>query len=78
MIWCQRRKKTVLGMVFIVGNSHAITLYEPEILKIMGDHGCAHLVYGYEHFDDRILKQWAKDLPEKTNIRSFFGLWKQV
>lgn len=53
------------------GTSHA-TLCEPEILKIMGEHGCAHLVYGYEHFDDRILKTMGKGSTRKTNIRSFF------
>ena len=53
------------------GTSHA-TLCEPNILKTMGDHGCAHLVYGYEHFDDRILKLMGKGSTRKTNIRSFF------
>ena len=39
---------------------------------MMGKHGCAHLVYGYEHFDDRILKLMGKVSTRKTNIRSFF------
>ena len=38
----------------------------------MGEHGCSHLVYGYEHFDDRILKPIGKGSTRKTNIRSFF------
>ena len=38
----------------------------------MADHGCSHLVYGYEHFDDRILKTIGKGSNRKTNIRSFF------
>ena len=53
------------------GTSHA-TLCEPDILKIMGESGCSHLVYGYEHFDDRILKTMGKGSTRKTNIRSFF------
>ena len=53
------------------GTSHA-TLCEPKILKMMGESGCAHLVYGYEHFDDRILKLMGKGSTRKTNIRSFF------
>ncbi len=53
------------------GTSHA-TLCEPDILKMMGDHGCSHLVYGYEHFDDRVLKTMGKGSTRKTNIRSFF------
>ena len=40
----------------------------------MRDHGCSHLVYGYEHFDDRILKTMGKGSTRKTNLRSFFGL----
>ena len=53
------------------GTSHA-TLCEPDILKKMGDSGCSHLIYGYEHFDDRILKTMGKGSTRKTNIRSFF------
>ena len=39
---------------------------------MMAKHGCSHLVYGYEHFDDRILKTIGKGSNRKTNIRSFF------
>ena len=53
------------------GTSHA-TLCNPEVLKMMGEHGCSHLVYGYEHFDDRILKTMGKGSTRKTNLRSFF------
>lgn len=53
------------------GTSHA-TLCEPNVLKMMRDHGCSHLVYGYEHFDDRILKTMGKGSTRKTNLRSFF------
>ena len=61
--------------VYWSGTSHA-TLCNPEILKIMGDHGCSHLVYGYEHFDDRILKTIGKGSNRKTNLRSFFWTLK--
>ena len=57
--------------VYWSGTSHA-TLCNPEVLKMMADHGCSHLVYGYEHFDDRILKTIGKGSTRKTNIRSFF------
>lgn len=53
------------------GTSHA-TLCEPGVLKMMREHGCSHLVYGYEHFDDRILKTMGKGSTRKTNLRSFF------
>ena len=32
---------------------------------MMGEHGCTHLVYGYEHFDDRILKTMGKGSTRK-------------
>jgi len=57
--------------VYWSGTSHA-TLCNPEVLKMMAEHGCSHLVYGYEHFDDRILKTIGKGSTRKTNIRSFF------
>ena len=53
------------------GTSHA-TLCNKEVLKMMSDHGCSHLVYGYESFDDRILKTIGKGATVKTNLRSFF------
>lgn len=53
------------------GTSHA-TLATPEVLKMIGEHGCSHLIYGYESFDDRILKTMGKGSTRKTNIKSFF------
>ncbi|ARJ66537.1 B12-binding domain-containing radical SAM protein [Magnetospirillum sp. ME-1] len=53
------------------GTSHA-TLCTPEILKIMRQAGCAHLVYGYESFAPHVLKTVGKGSTPKTNIRSFF------
>ena len=67
----KKRKDGTWDGLYWSGTSHA-TLCEPEILKIMGEHGCSHLVYGYEHFDDRILKTMGKGSTRKTNIRSFF------
>ncbi len=67
----KKRKDGTWKGLYWSGTSHA-TLCEPEILKTMGEHGCAHLVYGYEAFDDRILKLMGKGSTRKTNIRSFF------
>lgn len=53
------------------GTSHA-TLCNPEILKEMRSIGCSHLVYGYESFNDQIMKRLGKGASPKTNIRSFF------
>ena len=75
MIWCQRKKDGTWDGLYWSGTSHAT---ETRNTKNYGDHGCAHLVYGYEHFDDRILKTMGKGSTRKANIRSFFGLWKQV
>ena len=50
--------------------SHA-TLCEPDVLKTMAKAGCAHLVYGYEHFDDRILKLMGKVQQEKQILEVF-------
>ena len=67
----KKKKDGTWDGLYWSGTSHA-TLCEPSILKMMGEHGCAHLVYGYEHFDDRILKLMGKGSTRKTNIRSFF------
>ena len=53
------------------GTSHA-TLCSPEVLKMMGDAGCSHLVYGYESFAPHVLKTIGKGATAKNNIRSFF------
>jgi radical SAM superfamily enzyme YgiQ (UPF0313 family) len=53
------------------GTSHA-TLCTPEVLNTMHEAGCSHLVYGYESFDDRVLKTIGKGSSVKTNLRSFF------
>jgi radical SAM superfamily enzyme YgiQ (UPF0313 family) len=67
----KKRKDGTWSGLYWSGTSHA-TLCEPGVLKIMAEAGCAHLVYGYEHFDDRILKTMGKGSTRKTNIRSFF------
>jgi len=53
------------------GTSHA-TLHTPEILKIMKEAGCSHLIYGYESFSPHVMKTVGKGATPKTNIRSFF------
>ena len=53
------------------GTSHA-TLCTKEILKIMREAGCSHLVYGYESFAPHVMKTIGKGATPKTNIRSFF------
>lgn len=53
------------------GTSHA-TLCNPEVLHVMRQAGCSHLVYGYESFSVQILKKLGKGSTPKTNIRSFF------
>lgn len=53
------------------GTSHA-SLCTPEILKIMGEAGCSHLVYGYESFAPHVLKTIGKGATRKHNVRSFF------
>jgi radical SAM superfamily enzyme YgiQ (UPF0313 family) len=57
------------------GTSHA-TLCTEEILRIMRQAGCAHLVYGYESFSDQVMKTVGKGATPKTNIRSFFWTLK--
>ena len=53
------------------GTSHA-TLCTKEILQIMRDAGCSHLVYGYESFSPHVMKTIGKGATPETNIRSFF------
>jgi anaerobic magnesium-protoporphyrin IX monomethyl ester cyclase len=53
------------------GTSHA-TLATKEILKIMREAGCSHLVYGYESFSPHVMKTVGKGATPQTNIRSFF------
>ena len=67
----KKKKDGTWDGLYWSGTSHA-TLCEPNILKLMGENGCAHLVYGYESFDDLILKLMGKGSTRKTNIRSFF------
>ncbi len=53
------------------GTSHA-SLCTPEILQLMRQAGCSHLVYGYESFSHQIMKRLGKGATPETNIRSFF------
>jgi radical SAM superfamily enzyme YgiQ (UPF0313 family) len=53
------------------GTSHA-TLCNPEILKLMRQAGCSHLVYGYESFSPHVMKTVGKGAMPENNIRSFF------
>jgi anaerobic magnesium-protoporphyrin IX monomethyl ester cyclase len=53
------------------GTSHA-TLCNQEILHIMRQAGCSHLVYGYESFSPHVMKTVGKGATPETNIRSFF------
>jgi anaerobic magnesium-protoporphyrin IX monomethyl ester cyclase len=53
------------------GTSHA-TLCNQEILNIMRQAGCSHLVYGYESFSPHVMKTVGKGATPATNIRSFF------
>ena len=55
------------GMV--VHNSHA-SLVTPRALKAMKAMGFSYLDYGYEAWDDRILKWVRKGASVKTNVRS--------
>jgi anaerobic magnesium-protoporphyrin IX monomethyl ester cyclase len=51
------------------GTSHA-TLANPELLKKMHEAGCSQLLYGYESFSLRILKNVGKGATPETNERS--------
>lgn len=51
------------------GTSHA-TLIKPDLLKKLHESGCSQLLYGYESFSDRILKNLGKGTTAATNERS--------
>lgn len=51
------------------GTSHA-SLVTPSALRAMKDMGFSYLDYGYEHWDDRMLKYVRKGSTLKTNVRS--------
>jgi anaerobic magnesium-protoporphyrin IX monomethyl ester cyclase len=51
------------------GTSHA-TMITPELLKVLKESGCAHLLYGYESFSARVLKTVGKGATPATNERS--------
>lgn len=55
--------------VYWSGTSHA-SLHRPEILKLMYEAGCTHLVYGLESFDPGILKKLGKGTTVQKNIDS--------
>ena len=55
--------------VYWSGTSHA-SLHRPEILKLMYEAGCSHLVYGLESFDPGILKNLGKGTTAQKNIDS--------
>lgn len=52
------------------GTSHA-TLCNLEVMKLMRQAGCSHLLYGYESFSKQIMKRLGKGATPETNIRSF-------
>lgn len=55
--------------VYWSGTSHA-SLHRPEILQLMYEAGCSHLVYGLESFDARILKKLGKGTTVQRNMDS--------
>ena len=55
--------------VYWSGTSHA-SLHTPEILKLMYEAGCTHLVYGLESFDPVVLKNLGKGTNVKKNVDS--------
>jgi len=55
--------------VFWSGTSHA-SLHTPEILKLMYEAGCTHLVYGLESFDKKVLKNLGKGSTPTRNEES--------
>ncbi|MBL79384.1 MAG: B12-binding domain-containing radical SAM protein [Nitrosomonadaceae bacterium] len=57
--------------VYWGGTSHA-TLCNPEILKVMKEAGCSHLVYGYESFSPHVMRTIGKGATPKNNFQSFF------
>ena len=57
------------GGVHWGGTSHA-TLIKPDLLKLLHESGCSQLLYGYESFSDRILKNLGKGTTSAQNERS--------
>lgn len=57
------------GGVHWGGTSHA-TLIKPELLSLLYESGCSQLLYGYESFSDRILKNLGKGTTSAQNERS--------
>lgn len=51
------------------GTSHA-TLVNRELLSLLKQAGCSHLLYGYESFSARVLKTVGKGATPETNERS--------
>jgi len=51
------------------GTSHA-SLCNPEIMRLMRQSGCSHLVYGLESFNDRIMKNLGKGVSARQNVRA--------
>jgi len=51
------------------GTSHA-SLCDSEILQLMRQAGCSHLVYGLESFNDRVLKNIGKGTTAAKNKRA--------
>lgn len=51
------------------GTSHA-TLVSPELLTVLKESGCSHLLYGYETFSPRVMKTIGKGATPETNERS--------
>ena len=51
------------------GTSHA-TMVTRELLAVLKEAGCAHLLYGYETFSPRVMKTIGKGATPETNERS--------
>lgn len=51
------------------GTSHA-TLVNRELLDVLKQSGCSHLLYGYESFSARVMKTVGKGATPETNERS--------
>ncbi|MBI3011681.1 MAG: B12-binding domain-containing radical SAM protein [Candidatus Omnitrophica bacterium] len=69
---CRREKRphdTKCRGVHWGGTSHA-TLVRKDLLKILFDSGCSQLLYGYESFSDRILRNVGKGTTAALNERS--------
>jgi radical SAM superfamily enzyme YgiQ (UPF0313 family) len=57
------------GGVHWGGTSHA-SLVKPDLLKLLYDSGCSQLLYGYESFSNRILKNLGKGTSVAQNEKS--------